>query len=380
MRKIAGLLLLATAVAAHADVTVSDADSLAHRASGGAAHNLSAGHQLKPGEKSRRGIPLGSQAPQATGSQALIDASGVKYFINTNITFSTSSSASAAMSEASYTHAVAATTMNGGTVMSTLNDAYDGYNTLCLSLNNTVATCQTGNANFVIYNKNGPATTSCSGREVDFPVQTAANGITLQRSVYVPSTDSYARWNNVVTNTGATPQTVTLVISNNLGSDSNTVITGSSSGGTTINNGTQWVTTFQNYSGTTSSDPRLGHVFAGPGAQATLAGINFADGDDNPFWGYTLTLQPGQTRSILNFAVVQPSKAAAATKAASLVNLPAGTLTCLTQAQQVQVANFNAAPIIPEAAPGPSRPLLALLAALLAAIGVFAGRRLRASK
>ena len=383
MRKIAGLLLIATAVVAHADVTVSDADSLAHRASGGAAHNLSAGHVLKPGEKSRRGIPLGSQAPQATGSQALIDASGVKYFINTNITFSTSSSASGAMSEASYTHAVAATTMNGGTVMSTLNDAYDGYNTLCLSLNNTVATCQTGNANFVIYNKNGPATKSCSGREVDFPVQTAANGITMQRTVYVPSTDSYARWNNIVTNTGATPQTVTLVIANNLGSDSNTVITGSSSGSTTSplnDTSLTWVTTFQNYSGTTSSDPRLGHVLAGPGAQATLAGINFANGDDNPYWGYSFTLQPGQTRSILNFAVVQPSKAAAATKAAALVNLPAGALTCMTQAQQTQVANFNAAPIIPEAAPGPSRPLLALLAAMLAAIGVFAGRRLRASK
>jgi len=380
MRKIAGLLLLATAVAAHADVTVSDADSLAHRASGGPAHNVMAGHQLKAGEKSRRGIPLGSQAPQATGSQALIDASGVKYFINTNITFSTSSSASGAMSEASYTHAVAATTMNGGTVMSTLNDAYDGYNTLCMSLNNTVATCQTGNANFVIYNKNGPATASCSGREIDFPVQTAANGITMQRTVYVPTADSYARWNNIVTNTGATSQTVTLVIANNLGSDSNTVITGSSSGGTTVNTTSQWVTTFQNYSGTTSSDPRLGHVFGGPGAQVPLAGINFADGDDNPFWGYTFTLAPGQTRSILNFAVVQPSKAAAATKAASLVNLPAGTLNCLSQAQQTQVANFNAAPIIPEAAPGPSRPLLALLAAMLAAIGVFAARRLRASK
>src|SRR6202049_3579760 len=122
------------------------------------------------------GKPKRSHHPgAATGSQALIDSQGLKYFINTDITFSTSSSASGAMSEASYTHAVAASTSAGGTTSSTLNDAFDGYNTLCLSLNNTVATCETGNANFVIYNKNGPATTECSGpvshvnRQVDFP-------------------------------------------------------------------------------------------------------------------------------------------------------------------------------------------------------------------
>src|ERR1700728_3920524 len=54
----------------------------------------------------------------ATGSQSLIDNEGLQFFINTNITFTTSSSASAAMSEASYTHSVAASTLNGGTTSS----------------------------------------------------------------------------------------------------------------------------------------------------------------------------------------------------------------------------------------------------------------------
>src|SRR5262249_30400510 len=90
-------------------------------------------------------LSLPGIAAAATGSQALIDASGLKWLINTNITFSTSSSASGAMSEASYTHAVAATTANGGVVMSSLNDAYDGYNTVCINNNNVVATCETGN-------------------------------------------------------------------------------------------------------------------------------------------------------------------------------------------------------------------------------------------
>ncbi len=287
----------------------------------------------------------GFVSPFATGSQALIDNQGVKYFINTNITFSTSSSASGAMSEASYTHAVAATTLNGGTVQSTLNDAYDGYNTACISVNNTVATCETGNANFEIYNKNGPATTdpACGSpsRQIDFPTKTIGN-LQMSRKVYVPSNDSFARWQNIVKNNGASPQTVTIVIANNLGSDSNTVITGSSSTGTgTPSTADTWVTTFQNYSGTTSSDPRLGHVLQGTGAATPLAGINFANGDDNPFWGYTFTLAPGQTKIVMNFAVVQPSKAAAAAKSAQLASLSdPNELNCMSSTDQSQVVNF----------------------------------------
>jgi len=326
-------LALLTATAASADVSLVERKSLAH--------DFPA--KVKP-DHARRGA-----SQRATGSQALIDNSGVKYFINTDITFSTSSSASGAMSEASYTHAVAATTLNGGTVSSTLNDAYDGYNTLCLSLNNTVATCETGNANFVIYNKNGPATTECPGansgvnRQVVFPVQTVASpSVQMWRKVYVPDNDSYARWLNYFKNTGATPVTLTAVIANNLGSDSNTTIVTSSNGNASAETSDLWVTTFQNYSGTTSSDPRLGHVFQGPGGAVQLAGINFADGDDNPFWGYTFTLQPGETRIIMNFAVVQPSKAAAAAKSAQLAAVFNNGLACTTTTEQAEIANFIA--------------------------------------
>src|SRR5262249_54244790 len=238
-------------------------------------------------------LSLPGIAAAATGSQRLIDASGVEYFINTNITFSTSSSASGAMSEASYTHAVAASTALGGIVMSTLNDAYDGYNTICISLNNTVATCETGNANFIIYNKNGVATTECVGpisgvnRQVVLNPQLMMMGsIRVQRKVFVPDNDAFARWLNIFTNTDTSPHTVTMVTSNNLGSDSNTIIDSSSNGNATAELTDTWVTTFQNYSGNISTDPRLGHVLQGPGAPVGLAGINFVNGDDNPFWGY----------------------------------------------------------------------------------------------
>jgi hypothetical protein len=274
---------------------------------------------------------------------ALTDAHGLKYFINTAITFATSSSASGAASEASFTHPVVASTSGGGTTASTLNDAFDGYNTLALSLNNTVAQPQTGNANFTFYNQDGAATTECLGaisgvnRQVVFPAQTIGN-FTVQRKVYVPDNASYARWLNYVTNTSGSPQTVTLDFANNLGSDSNTRITGSSSGDNAAQTSDTWVATFQNYSGTTSSDVRLGHVLQGTGAPAGLAGLNFADSDDNPWWGYTLTLQPGQTRIIADYVVGEASKAAAAAAAAALATSPAEG--CMTNAEILQIANF----------------------------------------
>ena len=318
----------------------------------------------------------GRKNPKATGSQALVDNAGVKYFVNTNITFSTSSSASGAMSEASFQNAVPAYTSGGGVVNSTLNDAYDGYNTICISLNNTVATCQTGNANFEIYNKNGPAPLEGNGRQIDFTVENFGN-IAVSRKVFIPSNDSFARWLNIFKNNGSTPQTVTMVVSTNLGSDSNTRVVTSSNGNSTAEVADTWITSFQNWSGTTSSDPRLGHVLQGAGTvTAPVAGINFVNGDDNPYWGYTFTLQPGQTGIIMDFAVVQPTKAAAATKSAQLVGLPTNALQFMSDAEKNQVLNFQVfthvpgpAPIVPSEVP--EGDTLLLLGGGLSGVGVW---------
>jgi hypothetical protein len=300
---------------------------------------------------------------KARGSQTLIDASGLKYFINTNITFSTSNSASGAMSEASYTQAVAATTLNGGTTSSTLNDAFDGYNAICIGQSGNTGPCPETEGDrrgakaharaalptkgsipdYTYYNQNGPATTECDGRQLVLPTQTIAvtgGSIQVSRKIFVPTNDSFARWLNTLTNPGSSPVTVNLITANNLGSDSNTVITGSSDGTNTAEPTDTWVASFQNYSGTTTSDPRLGHVFQGPSAPNPVSFIHFVDGDDNPYWGYTITLAPGQTRIIANFVTGQPSKAAAAAKAAQLVGLPANATQCLTSVERQNITNF----------------------------------------
>jgi hypothetical protein len=318
-----------------------------------------------PKDKSVHTRPDGSKA---TGAQTLIDASGLKYFINTDITFTTTSAASGAMLEASYTAAVAATTLNGGTTSSTLDDAFDNYNAICIAPTGATGPCGTGGdgkrgigrapvptkgkiPDYIMYNQNGPATTECNGRQIVLPVQTIDLGTTtiqVSRKVFVPSNDSFGRWLNIVKNTGAAPATFNLITANNLGSDKDTEIVTSSNGNNTAESTDNWITSFQSYSGTTSSDVRLGHVLQGPGATNPVTFIHFVDGDENPYWDYTLTLAPGETRIIANFVVGQPSNAASAAKAAQVDLLPDNAVQCLTPVERAAITNFGPlAPPVP---------------------------------
>ncbi len=141
------------------------------------------------------------------------------------------------MSEAGYTHAVPATTSAGGTTPETLNDAYDGYETLCISIDNNVerrakrATPTSASTTRTVPPRR--IRTAPVDREFDFNDQTI-NGLTVSREVFVPDNDSFARWLDIVHNPGSTTADATLLtIANNLGSDNNTVITDDSSGNTT---------------------------------------------------------------------------------------------------------------------------------------------------
>ena len=286
--------------------------------------------EYKPGDKNHdRGI---------LGDPPLTDGLGLRWNINTNVGFTTTSSASGAVSEAGFTHPVAATTLNGGTVNQNLVDAFDGYNALCVDLNNVGGQCNT--ANMAVYNQNGPGSLECSGRQVVLPQRTIGS-FQVRRKVFVPANDGFARWLNVFRNTSATPQTLRMVTSNNLGSDAQTRIVTTSDGDATPELSDTWVTTFQNFSGTTSADPRLGHVLRGLNAPVGLAAISFVNGDDNPFWRYQFTIEPGQTAIIMNYATGQASRAAAAAQASSLASVTnPNQLACMTPTEISQVVNF----------------------------------------
>jgi hypothetical protein len=111
------------------------------------------------------------------------------------------------------------------------------------------------------------------------------------------------------------------------------------------------VTSFQNFSGSTSSDPRIGHVLAGDGAANGVSAITFADGDDNPFWSYTVTVPANSTRRIANFATLSGLKSVAATNSAAISSGSMSDLwTGLTLQEKLEIVNFAA--VLPPSAPG----------------------------
>lgn len=268
------------------------------------------------------GIALPAQAD--TGDIRLIDSSGLEWFINSDITFTTSESASGAASDASYTTSVAATTNGGGTTMTDLDDAFDGYNGLIV--------------NGTTYNMNGtPAAFEAGGREVVFRTQNIG-GLEVFRKVFVPVNDEFCRWLDVITNTTAVDVAVSVSKANNLGSDSSTTIEDSSDGVKgTASVQDNWVVTNGD-----DGDPRLGHVLQGPGARVTLSAINFQEGDDTPTWSYNFNLGAGATAIIMNFATGQPSIAQARGKSIDLAELRGSALDDLTETEIEQIANFVA--------------------------------------
>lgn len=358
-RAVAGLVGLLMAGAAFADVSVIESSHLA---------------RIRAKEKAKHGH--GSKALiKSFADQQLIDAGGVKYFINTDLPFSTTFSGSGAATDAVFTGPVNADTSGGGSVSTTLDDAFAGYNSLCVSLTGATGPCDISDtANYTLYTQNGPASLECNNRQVVNPSQTIGS-IQVQRKIFVPSNDQFARWVSIFTNTGGGSQSVTAVIANNLGSQENTTISGSSNGNTTAEITDSWITTDGNFVAPDDTDPRLGHIIQGPGARTPISSVTFPAGAaaDFPTWAYTFTLAPGETKVISNYVTVQATRAAARAQSASIAGLGGAALDCLTASERSNIVNFEARGVteIPTA----SSYGLAALALLLAGASFFVLRR-----
>lgn len=292
-------------------------------------------------------------AVAAADTLTLDDSGGVRFSVVENLMVGTGSSSSSSPSsasgnlqEASISMAVPVTTSEGGSVVGTLSDGFDGYSNLAITTDvaNTESPPHTG-ADTGFFRLNGATTiNSCDSREISFPTQTLLTNFSVTRRVYVPADDAFARHLDSVTNISSTVQTVYLGYRNDLGSDSSTELVTTSSGDATVSTDDTWATSFQTFSGTSSTDPRLGHVWQGTGTLvAPVMNIYFVNTNDSPFWWYTLVLQPGETARILTFVTGQPSKAAAAAKAQQLAELHTSTraLTCITNAERLEIRNFN---------------------------------------
>lgn len=357
-RVVAGIAGLLLATSAFADVAVIESSRLA---------KIRAKEKQKKENRQNRAV-------NRFADQELVDAAGVKYFINTDLPFSTTSSGSGAATNATIAGQVSADTSGGGSILTNLDGAFNGYNSLCVSLTGATGPCDISDSNYTLYTQNGAGSLECNGRQVINPVQTIGS-IQVQRKIYVPDTDRFARWLNIFTNTGGASQSVTAVIVNNLDSQENTTIASSSNGNASADLTDSWITTDGNFTVADGNDPRLGHIIQGPGARNSVSSLTFPGGlgADLPTWAYTFTLAPGETKIIANYVTVQSTRAAAIAQSQAIAGLGGSALACLTATEQSNIVNFEARGVteIPTA----STYGLAALALLLAGASFFVMRR-----
>ena len=156
-----------------------------------------------------------------------------------------------------------------------------------------------------------------SDRQLEFPEQTLA-GLTVKRLAWVPATGGdFARYLEVLTNPGSRDVTTTVSITGNLGSDSSTFISSTSSGDTILTTSDTWFATDDVDS---SGDPSLAHVFQG--SSAMLAPTTVSLSSDNIDYSWNVTVPAGGQVAFLHFAVQKPNEADSWTEAMRLVETP----------------------------------------------------------
>ena len=325
-----------------------------------------------------------TDAQAATGSQKIFTAAPggtkVEWFVNTNITFTTTSSGSLAFSEASMHTAAAATASSFNR-----DDAFDG------ALSWHVYTTPPGGADSSGGYLKAGGVVSVTANSVVGPNKTLA-GLTTHAELHFSSSRNVVRSMFFLQNPTGAPITVTVDADSNLGSDANTSIQATSSGDATFDAADNWVISCQGATGPGSAcnltaDPIITLAFQGPGAiRATNAGAIFANGNDNPNFRWSgITVPAGETRAVMMFVELSDTVANAQADA-NLFNTNASLQTTdylggLTPLQQSEVVNFvinpTPVPTLTEWAQAGMAGLLGI--AGMVSAGLFGRRRRRAA-
>lgn len=280
--------------------------------------------------------PTGGQA--ATGS-VTITVGNARWFVNTNITFSTTSSGSLALSSASL-HTAAATPGS----FYNRNDAFDGALTWHVYSSPPGGADQSGG-----YFQAG-GVVSVTSNSVVGPNKTLA-GLTVHSELFFPSSKAVVRSILYMQNPTGSPITVTVDNDNNLGSDIGTTILATSSGDTTFDSTDNWVVSCQQSITPgvcdLTLDPVLTYAFQGPGGiRATNAGPIFANGNGFPNFRFSLVTVPaGETRAVMMFVQLSDTPADAEVDAALFNSnetlIGTDYLSGLSRQQFSEIVNWN---------------------------------------
>ena len=163
-------------------------------------------------------------------------------------------------------------------------------------------------------------------------------GMAASRKVFVPPTGGFVRFLDTITNT----TTVTLTLPIRVES-----FFYSGFGGTELHVNTPPSATGNTYALTDSTIccyPALGHVFAGSNPPVPVTTTKFVTGDNEIYYEWNLTIQPGQSISLMHFAIQRDTTdlAGAQTQAQGLAALTdPNAVFGMTTAEKAQVVNFR---------------------------------------
>lgn len=308
-------------------------------------------------------------APAATGSVQILTANA-KWFVNTNITFSTTSSGSLAISSASL-HTQGAATANSFN----RNDAFDG----ALAWHVYGGSPPGGPDSSGGYFKAGPVV-SVTSNSVVGPNKTLA-GLTVHSELFFSAGKDVVRSILYLQNPSGSPIPVTVDNDNNLGSDNNTSVQATSSGDTTFDATDNWFVSCQQLTPGTcnlTADPILTFAYQQVGAPVRATSVDpIANGNDNPNFRYSVTVPAGQTRALMIFVQLSDTPAHAQTDAAVFNSNGAlfatDYLAGLSAAQKAQIVNWTLITPVPTL----GRWGLAALTGLLGLFGFWVGGKRR---
>jgi hypothetical protein len=180
-----------------------------------------------------------------------------------------------------------------------------------------------------------------NNQQLNFQTQTFASvDLQVTRKVFVAKNSDFARWLNIVTNTGPTDRQVGITLQGLLGSASQTKVGTTSSGDSSITNQDLWFTTGQlTTQGVPSSEPTVGFIAQGQGAAAPAVSLG-VNSLGQTIATYTPTIPAGGTAIIMTLASVQGNFKQAKNAAENLIGLPTPTLNCMNELELSQVVNF----------------------------------------
>ncbi|MGA1867761.1 MAG: Ig-like domain-containing protein [bacterium] len=224
---------------------------------------------------------------------------------------------------------------DGGALNDGYSNAYDGC--YYLYINDTV---YTGTRSEV----------ENEGRETICDVQSIA-GLNISRKIFVPETENWARYLEILSNPTEDEIFVNVRISGDLGSNGDTLIISTSDGDSVFENTDRWLVTDDHSDG--GDGPSLGHIFEGSGAQESVSAVFASNGNDEFYYGWDeVGIDPGQTKILMHFAVQQINRSQAISEA-NTINPPslAITLSGLGESERSKIVNWDLGPKVTSAYP-----------------------------